>query len=86
MSAARESDFISEARANVRKIWDAYNALKALQIEWNALDYGNTLDNGSGANEGITKTMVGSAVFDTTDEIKLRIFDTGHATNLANLL
>lgn len=86
MSVEREKQFITEARSHVKELWEAYHALKALQTEWNALDYGTTLDAGSGANEGITKDMVGSAVFATTDEIKLRIFDTGHATNLAKLL
>ncbi len=86
MATQRESDFITNARSNVKKLWDAYHYLKAMQDEYNALDYGNTLPDGEGANAGITKAMVGAAVFDTTNEIKLRIFDTGHATNLAKLL
>jgi hypothetical protein len=57
-----------------------------MQTEWNALDYGNTLDAGAGANTEILAADVGSVVFDTANELKLRIMDTGHKTNLAKLL
>ena len=86
MAAAREQDFITLARQHTKDIWDGINALLAMQNEWNALDYGNTLDDGEGANAGITKAMVGAVVFDTANELKLRIIDTGHKTNLAKLL
>jgi hypothetical protein len=82
---ARESDFITEARQHAKAILNAYNALKGLQIEWNALDYANTLDDGAGANEGITKAEVGSVVFDTTDAITV-LLAAGHSTNLHKLL
>lgn len=82
---ARNQDFITIARAEARKLWDAYHALRALQTEWNALDYLNTLGDGEGANAGYTRTEVGSVVFDTTDAIKA-VLDGGHATNLAKLL
>lgn len=82
---ARESDFISEARQHAKNILDAYNGLKGLQLEWNALDYANTLNDGEGANEGITKTEVGSVVFDTTDAITT-LLGAGHSTNLHRLL
>lgn len=83
---SREQDFITAARAANKQIWDGYHALRAMQDEWNALDYGTNLDDGEGSNAGILATDVGAVVFATTDEIKLRIFDTGHATNLAKLL
>lgn len=83
---SRESDFITEARTHTRAIWAAYHALLNMQTEWNALDYGNTLDSGAGENAGITKTEVGAVVFDTVNEIKESIFDTAHKTNLAKLL
>lgn len=86
MPAARESDFITLARQHTKALWDAYHALRAMQSEWTANDYGNTLDDGVGANLGYNKAEVGAVVFDTVNEIKLRIFDTGHATNLAKLL
>lgn len=81
----RHQDYITEARQNARKLWDAVNELKALQLEWNSLDYGNTLTDGEGENEGYTKTEVGSVVFATTDAI-LTLFASGHSTNVAGLL
>jgi hypothetical protein len=82
---ARQSDYITEARQETRKLWDAVNALKALQLEYNALDYGNTLADGVGENEGYTPVEVGAVVFDTTNAI-LTLFSQGHATNVAKLL
>lgn len=86
MTVAREQDFYTLARRHNRAIWDGIHALLAMQKEWNALDYGTTLDNGEGENTGLTKTEIGAVVFATADEIKLRILDTGHATNMAKLL
>ena len=82
---SRQSDYISEARAANRQVWDGINALKALQREYNALDYGNTLPDGSGENDGITKAEVGAVVFDTANAL-VALLDTGHATNMAKLL
>lgn len=82
---ARHQDFITEARQHNRALWDAVNALKALQLEWSALDYGSTLSDGEGENAGYTKSEVGAVVFATTDAI-LTLFASGHATNAANLL
>ena len=82
---ARESDFISEARAANRKVWEGINALIALQREWNALDYGNTLDPGTGENEGITNVEVGAVVFDSANAL-VTTLNAGHATNMAKLL
>lgn len=85
MPAARESDYITEARRHARALWDAHRSLVALQAEWNALDYGNTLDDGVGANLGYNRAAVGSVVFDTANALTT-LFATGHATNVANLL
>ena len=82
---SRQADYISEARAANRQVWDGINALKALQREYNALDYGNTLPDGSGENEGISKAEVGAVVFDTANAL-VTLLDTGHATNMAKLL
>ena len=82
---SRQSDYITIARQEKKKLWDAVNALKALQLEYNALDYGSTLPDGVGENEGYTKSEVGAVVFATTDAI-LSLFSAGHATNLAKLL
>lgn len=83
---SRQQDFITLARQHAAAIWEASTALLEMQKEWNALDYSNTLEDGTGGNAGYTAVEVGAVVFATADEIKLRILDTGHATNLANLL
>lgn len=82
---AREQAFISEVRARARAHWESHQALKALQAEWNALDYATNLDDGEGENAGITKAQIGSVLFDTTNAIA-DLLDDGHATNLAKLL
>lgn len=84
--SATQIAFINRARENTQALWNAYHNLIGMQDEWNALDYGNALVAGTGDNLGITKTEVGAVVFDTVAEIKLRIFDTAHKTNLAKLL
>jgi hypothetical protein len=81
----RQSDYITIARQKAKTLWDAYNELKTLQGEWNALDYGNTLADGVGENAGYTKTEVGAVVFDTANALAT-LFATGHATNIARLL
>jgi hypothetical protein len=83
--AQREQDFYTLARAANKAIWDGINALVALQAEWNALDYGTTLDPGEGANEGLTKTEIGAVVFDTATALRATQA-AGHATNMAKLL
>lgn len=82
---ARSSDFITEARAHNRAVWNGINALVALQREYNAQDYGNTLPDGVGDNAGITKVEVGSVVFDTANAL-VAVLNSGHATNMSNLL
>lgn len=83
--ASHQQDYISHIRAANRKIWDGINELQSAQREWNALDYDNTLPAGEGANEGITKTMVGSVTFDTANAL-VATLNAGHATNMAKLL
>ncbi len=82
---ARQQDFISEARAANKAVWDGINKLVSLQREWNALDYGTTLADGAGENAGVTKTEVGAVVFDTANAL-VATLNAGHATNMANLL
>ena len=82
---SRQSDYISEARAANRQVWEGINTLKSLQREYNALDYGNTLPDGSGENEGISKAEVGAVIFGTANAL-VSLLDTGHATNMAKLL
>jgi hypothetical protein len=85
MSASRGSDFISEARQANKAIWDNINKLISMQREWNALDYANELQDGVGANEGVTAAEVGAVVFDTADAF-VTVLGAGHATNMAKLL
>jgi hypothetical protein len=82
---SREQDFITIAREAARQVWEGINTLKSLQREWNALDYGNTLPDGEGANAGITEAEVGAVVFATADALEDTL-DAGHATNIAKLL
>ena len=81
----RQQDYITGIRNANRKIWEGINELTAAQREWNALDYGTTLPAGEGANEGITRIMVGAVTFDTTNAL-VATLGAGHATNMAKLL
>ena len=81
----RQQDYYTLARNHNKAIWDGINALVALQREWNALDYGNTLEPGAGANLGLTDTEVGAVVFDTANAM-VGVLAAGHATNMAKLL
>ena len=83
--AGRQQDFYTLARNHSKAIWDGINALVALQREWQALDYGNTLEPGSGANAGLTDTEVGAGVFDTSNAM-VAFLAGGHATNRAEQL
>lgn len=83
--STRSQDYISLIRTANRQIWDAVNTLVGAQREWNALDYGTTLAAGEGANEGISKTMVGAVAFDTANAL-VATLNSGHATNMAKLL
>lgn len=83
--ATREQDFYTVVREANRDIWNGINTLVALQREWNALDYGTTLDPGAGANDGLTKTEIGAVTFDTANAL-VTLLGQGHATNMAKLL
>ena len=85
MSATRENQFITAARDSNRKVWEGINELVAMQREWNALDYGKTLGDGVGANDGLVKTDIGAVIFDTANAL-VTILNVGHATNMAKLL
>lgn len=82
---ARDSAYITAARQNTRQLWEAINNLVELQRQWSALDYGNTLTQGVGENDGIVAADVGAVVFDTANAM-VGVLNTGHATNVAKLL
>lgn len=79
---ARPEEFVADARRYARMVWDGLQALKALQPEWNALDYGTTLPAEVG---GVARADVGAAVFDTANALD-GLMTQGHATNLTKLL
>jgi hypothetical protein len=81
----RTQDYITLVRQNNKAIWDGINNLVALQREWNALDYGNTLGDGEGENGGVTAAEVGAVTFDTANAF-VTVLGSGHATNMAKLL
>jgi hypothetical protein len=81
----RDADYISRVRQLNRMVWDAIINLQECQKQWNALDYGNTLPDGSGNNDGITAVQVGAVVSDTANAL-VAVLDAGHATNMAKLL
>jgi len=83
--ANRDQDFITEARTATKQIWDAQQKLRALQAEFIAGDYTNTLDDGAGNNEGILAADV-SAVVNTTSDAIVGLFAAGHATNIIKML
>ena len=78
-------DYITRVRLANQKVWEGINELKALQREWNALDYGSTLPNGTGDHAGVTTAEVGAVVFDSANALST-VLDTGVATNMAKLL
>ena len=83
--ANRQQDYMTLAKQHNKAVWDGINALVALQREWNALDYGNTLPDGEGFNEGIVRSEVGAVVFDTANAM-VAVLSAGNATNMAKLL
>ena len=84
---ARQSGFVTEARQATRELWLALQKLEAMQREWNALDYDNTLTEEAfgGENAPITAQNVSDVVFTTTNAIRA-VLDAGSGTNLARLL
>ena len=85
MASIREQQYYTEVRAANRSLWDAINTLVSLQQEWNALDYGTTLDDGQGDHVGLTKTELGMVAFDSANAF-VAVLGAGHATNMAKLL
>jgi hypothetical protein len=81
----RHQTYIDQARGLNRQIWEGIHALQAMQAEWNALDYGSTMEAGTGANAGIDPAEVGAVVFDSANALKA-VLNAGHATNMAKLL
>jgi hypothetical protein len=81
----RHQAYMDQVKGLNRQVWDGIHTLLAMQAEWNALDYGSTMEAGSGTNEGITPAEVGAVVFDSANALKA-VLNAGHATNMAKLL
>lgn len=84
-SASRPQDFYGAVRDANRAVWNGINNLLELQAEYNALDYGNTLVDGTGTNAGLTKTDLGAVIFDSANALKT-VLNAGSATNMAKIL
>jgi hypothetical protein len=83
--AQREQYFITEARLANKAIWEGIATLQRLQREADALDYGNTLDDGAGDNASILAADVLAVVYSTKDALLVPLA-AGHATNMAKIL
>jgi len=79
---ASQQDYIEQVKAANKQVWDGINNLVELQKRWNALDYGNTLVDATGA---LTALEIGAVVFDTANAM-VAVQAAGHATNMAKLL
>jgi hypothetical protein len=82
---SRHTDYVTEVRKNTKALWNSLQALKGLQAEWTAQDYGSTMTDPIPGHEGYTNVMVGAVLFATTDAID-DLLNTGHATNVTALL
>lgn len=78
-------NYYNQARAAANNFWRAYHQLKDMQTQWNALDYGHTLNPGQNGNDGLVAADLGAAIFATTDAVTA-LFVQGHATNIAKIL
>jgi len=79
---ASQQDYINQVRQANKKVWDGINELVELQKQWNALDYGNTLVDPTGA---LTAAEIGAVVFDTANAM-VAVQAAGHSANQAKLL
>ena len=75
--------FVTQARTQATNLILTLQKLAALKDKWDALDLGNTLNNGDigGDNAGITKAQL-SAVLGTSLGAFETLLSQGHATNL----
>lgn len=84
--ADRHEEYVRIVRQNATQLWQAYQALRSLKEEWNAQDYGNTLEiDPAGNNADIVVADVGAVIHATSDAIAV-LMAAGHATNVTKLL
>jgi hypothetical protein len=77
--------YYTQARQAARQLLVAYQTLQALQLQWNSLDYGNTLEPGDGVHSGLERGDIGAVVFATADAVG-GLMAQGHGTNIAGVL
>ena len=80
--ATQDNDFTTKTKEYNRQVWEGLLKLKALQTQWQALDYGTTL---VVDDPELVAADFGAVVFATTDAM-LALLAQGHATNMARLL
>lgn len=80
--AQSQADYIAAVKSANKAVWDGINNLVELQRQWNALAYGDTLVDPTGA---LTAAEIGAVVFDTAD-LFVGVLNAGSATNMAKLL
>lgn len=66
---SRQSNFITLVRNVDELLWKVANELPTYQAEWNSNDYGNTLLNFEGENDGLDKDDIGPVVFDVANAL-----------------
>lgn len=61
---AKPSEFVSKVRDTSSRLIDAVNDMRSLRREWDALDYGNTLEESlftdQGGHAGIARADIGN--------------------------
>ena len=83
---SRHQDYITLVRQATKNFWNSVNEIESLKQEWNPGDYSNTLEDGLGDNDGITKAEINAVVNTSIPAIKDFINNNFHNTNLVKLL
>lgn len=85
MSSSRANEYVTEAQASARKLFDAIYELQQLSSEWTYGDYTNTLDAQITLTE---RPAIGdlSAVVNTSSTAFITLLGNGHGTNITKIL
>lgn len=82
---SREDYVVQEIQQHTREIWDAVNALLALQREWTYQDYTNTISGSITLTDSPDVSDIIAVLFTTTDAIN-GLLIAGHGTNITKIL
>ena len=80
--ATQDNDYTTKVQEYNRNIWDNILRLKALQTQWNKLNYANTLEV---QNPELTAADYGAVVFASADAL-MAVIESGVGGNMAKLL